>query len=168
MGLIFSDRIELMKKIVLIGIGQKLRGDDAVGPEVIQAWERQYPESAKHVRVEISQLPGLELLGLFGDAEIAILVDAVQGGDKAGTVHITGLDQVVSFGAGSGSVHGFGVAETLALGQQVDPDAIPEKVIIIGIEAGNMDLGEPISEAVRASIPNAVRKIEEIIQKHTD
>ncbi|MBT3339128.1 MAG: hydrogenase maturation protease [Anaerolineae bacterium] len=154
-----------MKKII-IGIGQKLRGDDAVGPEVVRAWEKQHPESAKRVRVEISQLPGLELLGLFGDADIAILVDAVQSGAEPGTVHITGLDQVISFEAGSGSVHGFGVAETLALGKQVDPDAIPDEVIIIGIESEQIGLGEDISAGVRASIPEAVRKIEAIIQKN--
>ncbi len=155
-----------MKKIVLIGIGQKLRGDDAVGPEVVQAWERAYPEHAKRIRVEISQLPGLELLGLFGDAQVAILVDAVQSGAQPGTVHVTGLDQVVSFGAGSGSVHGFGVAETLALGRQVDPDSIPEKVIILGIEAKGMALGEPISAEVQRSIPKAVEKIEGILEQY--
>jgi hydrogenase maturation protease len=116
--------------------------------------------------VEISQLPGLELLGLFGDAEIAILVDAVQGGGAAGTVHVTGLDNVVSFGAGSGSVHGFGVAETLALGRQVDPESIPKTVIIIGIEALQMDIGKPISKEVQASIPQAISSIQEIVLQH--
>ena len=156
-----------MKKIILIGIGQKLRGDDAIGPEVVQAWEWQHPESAKLVQIELSQLPGLELLGLFGDADIAILVDAVQSGGEAGTVHVTGIDQVISFGAGSGSVHGFGVAETLALGQQVDPDAIPDEVIIIGVEALQMDIGHPISREVQTSIPQAISSIQEIVLHYT-
>ena len=111
-------------------------------------------------------LPGLELLGLFENANIAILVDAVQSGTEPGTVHISGIEDVVSFGAGSGSVHGFGVAETLALGHQVDPDSIPKTVIIIGIEALQMDVGKPISKEVQASIPDAIAKLEETVQKH--
>lgn len=154
-----------MKKIVLIGIGQKLRGDDAIGPEVVRAWEEEHAENAEAIRVEISQLPGLELLGLLEGAQTAILVDAVQSGAAPGTVHVASLDQVQSFGAGSGSVHGFGVAETLALGRQVDPDSIPENVIIIGIESRGMGLGEPISPAVRASIPEAVAEIERLTNR---
>ncbi len=156
-----------MHKIVVIGIGQKLRGDDAVGLEIVQRWQNDYPESAKLFRVEISPLPGLELLGLFDAANIAVLVDAVQSGAEPGTVHVSSVDQLVSFGTGSGSVHGFGVAETLALGYQVDPDSIPKTVIIIGVEASQMDVGQPISKKVRASIPDAVAKLEEIIQEHT-
>jgi hydrogenase maturation protease len=150
-----------MKKIVLIGIGQKLRGDDAIGPAVVAAWEEKYAHQNKNVRVEISQLPGLELLGLLEEADAAILVDAIQSGGKVGRVHVAGLDDLISFGAGSGSVHGFGVAETLALGRKVDPDAIPAQVIIIGIETAQMGLGEPISPEVLASLPLAVEKIQE-------
>ena len=118
------------------------------------------------IRVDISSLPGLDLLGLFEEANIAILVDAVQSGTKPGTVHISGIEDVVSFGAGLGSVHGFGVAETLALGYQVYPDSIPKTVIIIGIEALQMDVGKPISKEVQASIPDAIAKLEETVQKH--
>ena len=152
-----------MNKIVLIGIGQKFRGDDAIGPEVVLAWEEKYPQKSKKLQVKISPLPGLELLGLFEGAKTAILVDAVQSGAKAGTIHITSAEQLVSFGAGSGSVHGFGVAETLALGRLANPEAIPENLIIIGIEAKNLDVGSPISAEVRESIPKAVAKLDEIL-----
>ena len=124
-----------MKNIIVIGIGQELRGDDAIGPEVVPAWQEQHPRSEERVRVEISPLPGLGLLDLLSGADVAILVDAVQSGAKPGTVHVVGMDQVGSFGAGSGSAHGFGVAETLALGRQADPESIPEAVIRSVLEA---------------------------------
>ena len=155
-----------MKEIVVIGIGQELRGDDAVGPEIVRGWKSQHPQSAEHVRVEISPLPGLELLDLFEGADTVILVDAVQSGDKPGTVHIVGMDQLISFEAGSGSVHGFGVAETLALGRQADPESIPETVIVIGVEALQMDLGAPISPEIQASIPVAISELERLIRKY--
>ncbi len=156
-----------MNKIIIIGIGQKFRGDDAIGPEVVLAWEKKYPEKAEKLQIKISPLPGLELLGLFEDADTAILVDAVQSGGQAGEIHIVGSEQLVSFGAGSGSVHGFGVAETLALGRLANPEAIPENLIIIGIEAKDLDVGEPISAEVRESIPNAVVKLDEIVSQYS-
>lgn len=155
-----------MNKIIIIGIGQKFRGDDAIGPEVVLAWEKKHPERAKELQVKISPLPGLELLGLFEDADTAILVDAVQSGAEAGRIHVASAEQLIAFGAGSGSVHGFGVAETLALGRLANPEAIPENLIIIGIEAANMDVGSSISAEVRESIPNAVAKLDEIVSQY--
>ncbi|MBT7075147.1 MAG: hydrogenase maturation protease [Anaerolineae bacterium] len=155
-----------MNKIIIIGIGQKFRGDDAIGPEVVLAWEEKYPQKAEKLQIKISPLPGLELLGLFEDADTAILVDAVQSGTEAGTIHVASAEQLVSFGAGSGSVHGFGVAETLALGRLANPEAIPENLIIIGIEAKNLDVGESLSAEVRERIPKAVAKLDEIVSRY--
>lgn len=154
-----------MKNIVLIGIGQKLRGDDAIGPAAVEAWEEEFSADMPSVRIEISQLPGLELLGLFENADVAILVDAVQSGDEVGTVHIVGLDKLISFGASSKSVHGFGVAETLALGQKVDPKTIPDQVIIIGIEAKQMNIGQGISPEILGKLPEIVTVINKTLQK---
>ena len=162
-----ADRIIFMSEIVIIGIGQELRGDDAIGPVIVREWQNNNQSSDNHLRAEICPLPGLELLDLFEDAHTAILVDAVQSGAKPGTVHITDMNQLVSFGVGSGSVHGFGVAETLALGKQIDPSPIPERLIVIGIEILHLDLGEPISQEVRESIPIAISEIENIIHRYS-
>ena len=154
-----------MTKIVIIGIGQELRGDDAIGSIIARGWQSKN-QNTPYLRTEICPLPGLELLDLFEDAQTAILVDAVQSGAKPGSVHITNMEQLVSFGAGSGSVHGFGVAETLALGQQIVPSPIPEKLIVVGIEALHLNLGEPISSEVKASIPKAISEIEFIVNQY--
>ncbi|GAB4431638.1 MAG: hypothetical protein Kow002_19860 [Anaerolineales bacterium] len=155
-----------MKNIVVIGIGQELRGDDAIGPEIVRIWREEYPDTAQRVRTEISPLPGLGLLDLLAGAEVAILVDAVQSGAQPGTVHVVGVEDVDSFGAGSRSAHGFGVAETLALGRQADSKSIPEVVTIIGIEVLQMELGQPITPEVQKSIPAAVKQIEEIVRAY--
>jgi hydrogenase maturation protease len=153
-----------VSRIVLIGIGQELRGDDAAGIEIVREWQQAYPDTARQTRVELSPLPGLGLLDLLEGAQTAILVDAVKSDAKPGTVHTVGLEDVEAFAAGSGSAHGFGVAETLALAKQVSPDSLPEQIILLGIEIQHMDLGQPMSSAVRASIPRAVLTLEQTIQ----
>ena len=153
-----------VSRIVLIGIGQELRGDDAAGIEIVREWQQAYPDTARQMRVELSPLPGLGLLDLLEGAQAAILVDAIQSGAEPGTVHIVGLEDVEAFAAGSGSAHGFGVAETLALAKQASPASLPEQIILLGIEIQHMDLGQPLSSAVRASIPQAVLTLEQTIK----
>ena len=35
-----------MNKTVIIGVEQKLREDDVVGPEIVRTWQNKHPESA--------------------------------------------------------------------------------------------------------------------------
>ena len=62
----------------------------------MQAWQAQYPQTASHpeVRVEIAELPGLELLDLLSGADYALIVDAIKGNEPAGEIHI--LDDVLA------------------------------------------------------------------------
>ena len=43
--------------IVVIAIGQALRGDDGAGLEAVRFWQQKYPRSAASVRVEVMELP---------------------------------------------------------------------------------------------------------------
>ena len=40
------------KPIILMGIGQSLRGDDAAGLKAVHLWEERYPEMTPVVQVE--------------------------------------------------------------------------------------------------------------------
>ncbi|HEX7541063.1 MAG TPA: hydrogenase maturation protease, partial [Anaerolineales bacterium] len=72
--------------ILILGIGQSLRGDDAAGLEAVRLWQAQHPDSAAQVQVELYELPGLAMLDLLEGMDAAILVDAVQTSAPAGTV----------------------------------------------------------------------------------
>ena len=82
---------------------------------------------------------------------------------EPGTVHRLTEDQLESFSAGSGSAHGWGVAETLSLGRQLTPANLPAELILIGIEAGQLNLGEALSPEVESSLPEVARLIEQYI-----
>ena len=105
----------------------------------------------------------MELLIVLEGASIAILVDAVRSDTKSGTIHILSEDQLESFAAGTGSTHGWGVAETLALGRSLMPSTMPASVILIGIEAGDLSLGESLSPDVEQSLPEVARLIEQLV-----
>ncbi len=152
--------------IKIIGIGQSLRGDDAAGLEAVRLWQETYQAKVDRpmVQAELAELPGIGLLDLFEGSAAAILVDAVISGAKPGTIHQLSEEQLEASGSGTGSAHGWGVAETLSLGCQVCPTAMPNRVIVIGIEAGQCNLGEPLSPAVQSKLHEAATIIEQIVQ----
>lgn len=153
--------------IVLVGVGQSLRGDDGAGIAAVQSWQSRYPLSLEHknLRVEIEQLPGLALLDLIHDAEAAIIVDAVHSGSPAGTIHQVTLNQLSGFTSGSNTAHGWGVAETLALGNTLYPETLPAEIILLGIEGEEFDPGDTLSLSVKKNLPTLVEQIEENIQR---
>jgi hydrogenase maturation protease len=150
-----------MADIVIVGLGQSFRGDDAAGLEAVRRWRAAHP--APEVRVEMVGLPGLQLLELLKGARAAIIVDAVQSGAEPGAIHILRGADIAPFTAGSDSAHGWGVAETLALGRQLCPDEMPAQITLIGIEVAQMALGQPFSAQVVAALPQAVEAIQQQI-----
>lgn len=154
--------------ILLVGIGQSLRGDDAAGLEAVRLWQETYLAYNPAVQVEFCELPGLGLLDLLAGAATAILVDAVASGAAPGTIHRLDREQLAAFVQGSNSAHGWGVAETLALGSQLDPQVLPGKIILIGIEARQMELGAGLSGEVKNALAEAARVIQDEIEKNDE
>ena len=156
--------------IVIIGLGQSFRGDDEAGLSAVRLWQDTFLSGRLDpgIRVEIAESPGIGLLDLMDGADTAILVDAVQSDDVPGTVHSLTEADLGAFQAGSNSAHGWGVAETLALGRSTAIYSLPEKVIIIGIEIRQVKLGAGLSPAVADAIPKAAKVIQDIVEKFFD
>jgi hydrogenase maturation protease len=151
--------------IKIIGIGQSLRGDDAAGLAAVRLWQKKYQANRErtNLQVELTELPGIELLSLLEGARLVILVDAVRSNTEVGRIHLLSIDQLESYMDGAGSAHGWGVAETLSLGQKLMPNAMPRKLHVIGIEAGDLSLGKGLSPEVELALPEVARLIEQLI-----
>lgn len=147
-------------KIIVIGIGQTLRGDDGVGLEAVHSWREKYPGTAQRVQVELTELPGLGLLTLLEHNDAAILVDGVQTLSPAGTLIHLGSEELASFTPDAQSAHGWGVAETLHLGVSVNPSLAKMRLRLIGISGKDFSLGSGVSPDVRKALPDVVDKIE--------
>lgn len=149
-------------KIVVIGVGQTMRGDDAVGVIAVQTWQAQYPQTASHpeVRVEIAELPGLDLLELLSGADYALIVDAVKSGKPPGEIHILDEQSISAFDPGAGSAHGWGVAETIRLGQKLGRADLPGEIKILGITAQQFGIGSSLSPEITENLPTLIDEIE--------
>jgi hydrogenase maturation protease len=148
--------------IVVLGIGQSLRGDDAAGPQAVRLWREKYPQTANlpGVRVHTSELPGLGLLDLLAGADAALIVDAVRSGAPAGKLHRLASGDLAAFTPDAGSAHGWGVAETLRLGRSLSPALAACRITLLGIEAGQLEMGAGLSPEVEAALGVLVENIE--------
>ena len=153
-------------KLTVIGIGQTLRGDDAAGVEAVRRWQAAYPATAsrKDVTVTLSELPGLALLDQLEGFDSAILVDAVQSSAEPGVIHRLTPDDLDVFGSGSGSAHGWGIAETLKLDRQLNPERDSITIRLIGIEVQQMEMGLLLSSAVEKIMPLVCRTIQDAVE----
>jgi hydrogenase maturation protease len=148
--------------IKIIGIGQSMRGDDGVGLAAVRRWNEncQLNVNRPYVRVELAESPGIDLLDLLEGARIAVLVDAMRSGAHPGTVRVLTENELDAFTGDFSSAHGWGVAETLSLGRDLMPFAMPQTLVLIGIEADHLEVGAGLSPSVETALSEVGRLIE--------
>lgn len=156
-------------KLVVVGLGQELRGDDAVGLAIVKRWVRAYPETTNspNVQVVFAGLPGVDLLSLLEGADAAFLVDAVHSRAAPGTLFELSAHDLASFATGSASAHGWGVAETLAMAEKLG-SRLPGVLILLGIEAEQMELGQDLSATVHGVLPRAVGRLHNLVRRQME
>jgi len=148
--------------IVVIGIGQSLRGDDAAGLMAVRLWQKKFPETASRpeVRAETLELPGLGLLDYLDGMQAAILVDAIRSSDPPGSLRRFTLRQAIAFTSEARSAHGWGVAETLQLGIALNPSIKQCRLILFGVSGHQFQMGAALSPEVEMALPRAAESVE--------
>jgi hydrogenase maturation protease len=127
----------------VVGLGNALRGDDAVGLVVARRLRALVPAADV---IERSGEPA-ELLETLGDGvEAVVLVDAVSSGGLPGEVHRLDASEAPLPLAARASTHGLGLAETIELGRALD--RLPPRLLVYGIEGRAFELGAPLSPEV--------------------
>ena len=141
--------------IRIIGLGNGMRGDDAVG---LMAARRIRQEVGDRVEVIEAEMAGVDLVELMEEAQAVILIDAARSGQAPGTIHR--LD--ASAGPIGGqmfprSSHALGTVDALELARAMG--VLPATVIVYGVEAGNMEAGQLLSPPVTTALDQVVERI---------
>lgn len=143
--------------IVIVGVGNAYRGDDAVGRVVAQRLQERLLEAAE-VRIILEDGEGARLMERWRRAQAAILIDAMQSGGRAGTVsRIEAAEQTLPAAVWRGSTHTFGVVEAVELSRALQQ--LPRRLIVYGIEGENFATGAALSAAVARAVPEVVASI---------
>ncbi|MEK7216047.1 MAG: hydrogenase maturation protease [Chloroflexota bacterium] len=145
---------------VVIGLGRPLRRDDAAGLLVAERLS-----AAGRGRIPVVPYRGdaAGLLELLSGSASAVVVDALRCGGPAGTVHSIGLDALLRTAQwGPGASHRASLAEVLALAAAMGRP-LPA-IRVIGIEVGEVGLGEGLTVPVAAAVDRVVALLLEELQ----
>jgi hydrogenase maturation protease len=152
------------KTVLVLGLGNPLRGDDGIGPRVIEALNhRRLPEGMTALDAGTG---GLDLLQILEGWERAIIIDAADVGREPGQFARFTPDEARFVKTDdASSFHNAGLAEVLTLAEAVG-QSLPE-LVIFGVQPAKIGWGEGLSEAVEAVLPNLVNAVLEEINKLT-
>ncbi len=141
--------------IVIIGVGNDLRSDDALGILCARELRWQVPPG---VRVLEASGEGAALIDLWSGATEVILIDAVRSSSAPGTLHSIDLStNNIPRSVGARSSHAFGVAEAVATARELG--VLPSRVHLFGVEGESFSPGTGLSPTVRSRVDELVQAI---------
>jgi hydrogenase maturation protease len=141
----------------VVGVGNRWRGDDAAGLEVVARLAGTLPAEVELVAREGEPT---SLVDDWEDAGAVWLVDAVVSGTAPGTLHRVDVrEQELPAELFRASTHHFGLAETVELARALG--RLPQRLVVLGIEGERFTLGEGLSPAVDAAVDVAVASLRE-------
>ena len=147
--------------IVVIGVGSELRGDDAVGIEIVRRVVELGP-LPETVSVIEGHTGGLDLLFDIEDADRAILVDAVDFGGEAGQIEVFDAEDAdIHLTQRVASLHHVSLADVLQLGHAT---GIETRITIVGLQPADTSLGLGLSEVVAAQVDRAAGIVRGLIE----
>jgi hydrogenase maturation protease len=145
--------------VLVVGIGRRDRGDDAVGPAVAERAMELVPAGVNVVE----RGEPADLIDAWAGAGLVVVTDAVRSGQPPGTVHVLHACRgPLPVSTGAGGTHGLGLAEVIELGRALR--RLPPELVIVGVEAQRFGLGEPMSPQVKAAVELAAKTVAEVVR----
>ena len=147
-------------QILLIGVGNKFRQDDAVGLVIAEKFHNQVDPDTKTPEIKIIEASGegVALMELWQHATTVYLFDAVMSGGEVGKIHrIDAQIEVVPAKFFNYSTHAFSVAEAVELARTLNQ--IPTKLIIYGVEGKNFSHGIGLSPEVEKATEKVLQEV---------
>lgn len=156
-------------KILIAGVGNELRQDDAFGVLLAQKLQQEtaFPPSVKIMEIGSA---GIHLVQqLFDKYDVLILLDIVKWGGAAGTIHfkeveVKDIDQLPADEKNDflADMHYINPLKALMMAKAIN--VLPGQVLFLGCESEeHEDIGIGLSEAVNNTLEPACLKIKEWI-----
>jgi len=144
-------RKRLQGKVLVMGIGNRLRGDDGVGPEIVS---RLNNRSHNLLLFDVGEVPENYLEKIASEkSNTIVLIDAVELGASPGTIEIIESEDIKDESFSTHKVSLKLVAHYLRKRTSAD-------VFLLGIQPHNTELGGEISELVKEALEKVVRMLE--------
>jgi hydrogenase maturation protease len=148
---------EAAGRTVVVGVGNRFRGDDAAGPMTADALRALVPAG---VVVRESDGDPVTLLDLWDGAGTVIVVDTVVTGAAPGTVvRIDATYEALPADLFRQSTHLISVPDAIELSRALG--RLPGRVVLYGVEGAAFEPGAAASAAVVAGVHEATERVVE-------
>lgn len=147
------------QKIIVVGVGNPLRHDDGIGPEIIRHLSCNSSMCCAKNKVDFfdAGTDALILIDAIERYNHAVIIDAVEMNAIPGTVKLFSPHEAkIKIKNDVLSTHGFGLAEVLKLFELLE---ISTKIKIIGIQPKDISQGLGLTEIIREKIPEILEII---------
>jgi len=135
--------------VLVLGIGNLVMGDDAVGVLVAQRLQQEY-RFADNVEIMDGGTLGLDLLPKLENITNLIMIDAVETGQKAGTcVRLCGDELPIALQT-KVSPHQMGLKDLLAVSELMGHT--PKEMVLIGVQPGSIEMEIGLTAEVQAQL----------------
>ena len=142
-------------KLIVLGLGNPLLGDDGVGWVVVQALQSRLAKSG--IETDLLAGGGISLMERLVGYTTAIIVDSIYTGcTPRGTVTSFPLEALENpFAGHTGSAHETNLLTALEMGRTLGAQ-LPDQVLIVAIESPDVyDFNEALSPPVAAAVSPA-------------
>jgi hydrogenase maturation protease len=145
-----AETVRQRPPVLVIGIGNALRRDDAAGLEIVRR-VRARAEAGEIATYE-HEGEALALLDIWEGADAVVLVDAIRSGAEPGTIHRVDATSaaIPARLRGSSSTHAVGVCEAIELARTLG--RLPKTVVLFGVEGHRFEAGGGLSDEVEAMV----------------
>ena len=153
------------RPLLVVGVGNRSRGDDRIGPAVVDA-VRTHPELAgADTIVATGDLS--DLVVTWTPNHDVVIVDAMIGGRAPGTVVvIDGLNDPLPATGRPLSSHGFGLVDTIELARLLGRS--PRTLTVIAVELGGTGLLDPMTKTAADAVATVVSTIVSLANRRRD
>ena len=152
-------------KVLIVGLGNPILGDDGVGWKVADEVRMRLPEDAP-VEVLCLSLGGISLMEHLIDSDHVILVDAFSSDAPVGSISVMKLSQLPNYSAYHiTSIHDTSLQKAMELGREMGAH-LPEDVMVVGIATEYIqDFSEDLSPPVERVVPCVVNIVLDLLDE---
>ena len=147
-------------RIVVIGIGNPLMGDDGFGVEVVEKLKGKVPNFVELYKYEVLNF---QVLNVIENSDVTIIIDVIKSNGNPGDIYVVDFKELNRRYGRITSLHDLDIVKIIEVGRFVYN--LPEKIVIVGVEPERIEFGIGLSEPVRKVIPKVIDLIINLIYK---
>jgi hydrogenase maturation protease len=150
------------RRTIVVGLGNPVRTDDAVGLRVIEALAKH--DLPRQVTLETAGTCGIGILDVIAGFDELVLVDAIDAGEAPGTVlELTATELETLTPLHAASSHDADLMTALATGARLGLE-LPSGIAIVAIQVADIaTLAEALTPEVEEAVESAAKVVCEIV-----